>query len=897
MTIEFDKAFHALTGYTPLRWQGRLFMKMSDGRVPKICDLPTGLGKTSVIPVWLIALAAQAQRKELTLPRRLAYIVNRRTVVDQATDLVIGIRDRLLAPKAEHQAVLEAMRHALLSMTASENGPLAVSTLRGGLADNEEWKEDPTRPAIIIGTIDMIGSKLLFSGYGDGRYKRAHHAGLIGQDTLIVHDEAHLTPAFSELLSGIKEYQAKEALPNKVLELSATARDASEAFSLTTEDEADTIVNQRLSASKELRFQEVEEKDAMLSAIAEQSFAHEGKVKKVVVFITSPEDAQKVLKNLEGKLKKEKDRVALLTGTLRGFERDELVSNNKVFRAMLGRDEPEGTVYLVSTSAGEVGIDIDPDALTSDLTTLDAFIQRLGRVNRKGGEGRKATVDVVALKPKEKKAKKKAGSEEESADEPADARTTALLITKEVLQKWATSMEDLCPRNLKMLMGQLDPEVKANAFSPKGAIKPLTDILLDAWALTSISGELPGRSEVAAYLHGVEPSLPETLLVWRSEVEELDKAGLNDEELREWFSTCPVLVREQCKNPSYRVKKTLGDLLKKQQDKAATKAVVLDERGQAKWITLGDIAKAKDDSALRYKTLVLPTALGGLNQHGLLDHTSQGAVKDVGDQDAATDGATRQRWILREDEDGATWTRLTTNEEAEEAPHGMTEKLRIPLAQAAEGTEEGANSWLVLLEDPNAASLGDPERANAEQSLAGHLSAIERYAEKLAEKFGLQDPIKQALILAARWHDLGKARAVWQRYARNSNMTHPLAKARRYCHPRELNGYRHEFGSLVDAQQNEDFKKLDEDTRELVLHLIAAHHGWARPHFERRAWDPQAGLKANERLATEVMQRYGRLQLKYGRWGLAWLESLLRCADIRASQEAVSQPVTEKATA
>jgi len=47
--------------------------------------------------------------------------------------------------------------------------PLAISTLRGELADNREWQTDPARPAIIVGTVDMIGSRLLFSGYGAGR--------------------------------------------------------------------------------------------------------------------------------------------------------------------------------------------------------------------------------------------------------------------------------------------------------------------------------------------------------------------------------------------------------------------------------------------------------------------------------------------------------------------------------------------------------------------------------------------------------------------------------------------------------------------------------------------------------------------------------------------------------
>jgi len=35
-----------------------------------------------------------------------------------------------------------------------------------------------------------------------------------------------------------------------------------------------------------------------------------------------------------------------------------------------------------------------------------------------------------------------------------------------------------------------------------------------------------------------------------------------------------------------------------------------------------------------------------------------------------------------------------------------------------------------------------------------------------------------------------------------------------------------------------------------------------------------------------VMRRFGRLQQRFGRWGLAWLESLLRCADIAASRQA-----------
>ncbi|MGH9340603.1 MAG: hypothetical protein ACRD1R_13675 [Acidobacteriota bacterium] len=56
---KFEVSFHALTGYNPMRWQLRFFKRMLSGDVPQACNLPAGLGKTSVIPIWLIALASQ----------------------------------------------------------------------------------------------------------------------------------------------------------------------------------------------------------------------------------------------------------------------------------------------------------------------------------------------------------------------------------------------------------------------------------------------------------------------------------------------------------------------------------------------------------------------------------------------------------------------------------------------------------------------------------------------------------------------------------------------------------------------------------------------------------------------------------------------------------------------
>ena len=63
-----------------------------------------------------------------------------------------------------------------------------------------------------------------------------------------------------------------------------------------------------------------------------------------------------------------------------------------------------------------------------------------------------------------------------------------------------------------------------------------------------------------------------------------------------------------------------------------------------------------------------------------------------------------------------------------------------------------------------------------------------------------------------------------------------------------------------------------------------AHHGRARPHFPvEEAFDSKHKGQATAQLAIETPWRFARLQRKYGRWGLAYIESLVRAADYFAS--------------
>jgi len=888
--LQFDSAFQALTEHSPLRWQRRLFERLRCGEIPDVCDLPTGLGKTSVIPIWTIALARQAQDGAVTLPRRLVYIVNRRTVVDQATSVVERIRQRLLAPDgptwSRHAETLRALGATLQGLTSTRAECLAVSTLRGELADNEEWKADPARPAIIVGTIDMVGSKLLFSGYGDGRYWRAQHAGLLGQDALIVHDEAHLTPAFSDLLHQCAEVQrrAGEPRPIRVMELSATSRNGrTPVFRLESEDEQDQVVLSRLDALKLLRLHKADDglqgkptegARRAMQKVVELSLQHEDAQARVLLYVRSPEVAQKVVAELEDRLgKQERSRIALLTGTIRGQERDRLVSESPVFRAFLDPITPiDQTVYLVSTSAGEVGADIDADHGVCDSTTLDSIIQRLGRINRRGGPGRKAQVDVVL------------SMLDQSKDHSPSEIEEAISSTEAILTDWAGRSNgtiDASLRGLRALLDNLAEKLREKAFAPKPPTLALSDILLDAWSLTTVNQDMPGRPEVAAYLHGLTRDPPETFVAWRQEVALLHESEVDRDSLADWFQACRIEARERLRDRTDRVKKMLGELLKarRRTDECADFPVVLlNERGEADWSRLSRIVDR--EFKLAYRTVVLPAEVGGLNEHGALDPNALAAATDVADREQP--GQRRQRWLLSEGRGGPRYERLVRSEASEVPQPGLRERERMVLHLPEEGADEDGDArYLVLLAEQSQSAIERAETASTRQTLPVHLDRIAGDMNRISQALGLDGELSEALELAARWHDRGKSRPVWQRYACNDDLVTPLAKSTRYLHGRALGGYRHELGSLLEATA--DSQIGNHPRRDLILHLIAAHHGWGRPHFEANAWDNTHSTAENEDAVAEAMRRFGHLQQHFGRWGLAWLEALVRCADIAAS--------------
>ncbi|MBV8817667.1 MAG: hypothetical protein JO022_04865, partial [Acidobacteriaceae bacterium] len=204
---DFPAFFRACWGYDPFPWEESLARSVSDGRWPGALSLPTSAGKTAVIDIAIFAFACRIPNAA----RRIFFVVDRRVVVDEATDRAREIADALRDPEAylqrrwphrpdEEQAksreILQRVAQSLLTAGGTDT-PLVVAGLRGGILHDDAWCRHPAQPAVCCTTVDQLGSRMLFRGY-TVRSPRSWpiHAGLVANDALIVVDEAHCSTPF-----------------------------------------------------------------------------------------------------------------------------------------------------------------------------------------------------------------------------------------------------------------------------------------------------------------------------------------------------------------------------------------------------------------------------------------------------------------------------------------------------------------------------------------------------------------------------------------------------------------------------------------------------------------------------------------------------------------------------
>jgi CRISPR-associated endonuclease/helicase Cas3 len=934
--IEFDKAIFALTGNEPFPWQRELLAFFRNGVVERSLDIPTGLGKTAVMALWLAARAQGA-----ALPRRLVYVVDRRAVVDQATEVAEGLRKKV----SENPELSAAL--------GLETRSLPISTLRGQHVDNKRWLEDPTSPAIIVGTVDMIGSRLLFEGYGTSRKMRPYHAGLLGADTLVVLDEAHLVPAFEMLLETVAEggaaFGPREATlreivpPFKLLSLSATGRTrTSKAFGLTDADLKHPKVRQRLDALKRLTMIPLEDQKKLADALAEEAWKLTGNgatPARVIVFCDKREDAAAAKAAIEdlanGNKKKGVAPVAihrqLFVGGRRVFDREGLAAWLKNHGFLAGTNEkPAEPTFIFATSAGEVGVDLDADHMVCDLVTWERMVQRLGRVNRRG-EGDARVIVVVEPEPKPKKAVQdalaKTSSERTAKESAAIAKFEAALENARAIGKPLGFLPrkqealDASPgaiREMK-LKTENDPNLRAildAATSPVPLRPALSRALVDAWSMSSLKVHT-GRPKIDPWLRGwIENDPPQTSIVWRThlpvrspEPETRKAIDAWYKEIEAFFEAAPPHASECLETEMFRVvewlehrasallKASKGERSTERSDQTNDHTPCLRRNDVAaiaftpaadirKVLKLGDFVFDSDDKKANEKersalernlagaTLVIDSRIAGLRD-GLLDPKEESLPRTVDDGDS---------WLSATDNEPVVRFRLRVRNADTELPHQDKSRWRQRLRFATELSDEGEPRRLLIVEKwLHDAATEDDRSAGHLQLLEMHQQWAEARARDIAQRLGLAKDYTEMLAIAARLHDEGKKAKRWQR-AFNAPAGGLYAKTPGPLNVALLDGYRHEFGSLPVAEKDAGFQALSPDLRDLGLHLIAAHHGFARPVIGIGGGE-DAPPSALEERAREVALRFARLQKRWGPWGLTWWESLLRAADQQASRD------------
>ncbi len=889
------KLFEPMTRNPPFPWQERLYKLFEQDEIPSSLDIPTGLGKTSVIPLWLLARAVGAP-----IPRRLVYVVDRRAVIDQSTQIAEELRSWVLDnPELQQKLGLE-------------NGKLPISTLRGQHVDNREWLEDPSATAIIVGTVDLVGSRLLFEGYRCSRKMRSYHAGMLGSDCLFVLDEAHLVPAFERLLDRIvrngadfaprPEAKLAQPPPNRLLSLSATGRShGGTSFGLDDNDLQHPVVSKRLGATKRLTLERLGEKDNFPEIVAERAWQlseHGALPIRCLVFTNSRQDADKALKHLQklaGLTRMKKGQlpaadVELLVGGRRIFERTASAKRLEGLGFLAGKSTPNNRpAFLFATSAGEVGIDLDADHMICDLVEWERMIQRLGRVNRRGD----GDATVIVFRTSEPKLTKK--------NEQVVEKWHKLDRPFEYLPHLDDGSYNGSPGALRDLQTRAaEDHLLESVLLDASTTAPLFPLLdratLESWSMTSLANHT-GRPKIAPWLRGWIKDFPQTSVLWRGHLPLVEEDyALNKRARKRFFQAAPPHLSElldtetkkvmtwidkQCKALIKEIAKnnTPEEKTEKKLTVGTIVAFILSNDGEAKAWTLQELSERPKNlfRELSGATLIVDARFSGLSEGLLVSGSKEvAAVADTGWPNQGDDGDTPLvPFRVRRTLDGA-----AVNQNSDSNSEVWRERERFIIERSADGE---AKQWLVVEKRDNDSATDDDRSAGRPQLLDEHQAWTATRAEKLATRLDMPAKAKSILVLAARLHDEGKRGKPWQA-AFSAPTDGDYAKTLGPVNVHALGGYRHEFGSLPYAENEEEVAKLSADDRDLVLHLIASHHGHARPTISTTGDDnaPPSVLKKRER---EVALRFVRLEKTWGPWGLAWWESLLRSADAMASRD------------
>ncbi|HZV06243.1 MAG TPA: type I-U CRISPR-associated helicase/endonuclease Cas3 [Gemmataceae bacterium] len=705
---DFDAFFREVHGYPPFPWQKRLLAHVAArGEWPDMLDLPTGSGKTAAIDIALFHLALQADLgPERRAPVRIAFVVDRRLVVDDAFERADRIaralrwvllhsneaetlKQKLLAEaRSEEIEMLDRVRSDTTTRLVAErlkvlsgDGPSFIARrLRGGIPREDDWARTPSQPTVLCSTVDQVGSRLLFRGYGVSDSMKPVHAGLIGSDCLILLDEAHLAEPFRQTLDWVERYRGEKWRTKKgggpwgFTRLSATSGEKSkDVFSLDDGDRANPILRRRLEAEKpallvapaKSRNETAEAADiddvdggsgSGTKDLARRATVVVNQIKEglkhfkdsksgvrrpaIGVVVNRVARAREVFAQL-GKQFPEKPvggaaeeavpEVVPMIGPARPVDRDDLVEKLKLIRTGESR-ELERPLILVATQCIEAGVDIDLDALITEAAPVDSLRQRFGRLNR-AGRDIKPYAAIVA----------------DGTD--ISARADDPVYGKAIKLAW-DYLGGVATKENSFLSVDFGVE-KMNALTPPDhnalTEKPDAPVLLPAHLdLLSETSPIPAADpDVALYLHGPARQPDSITIVWRADI----RPEWKDQDLVRLLTLVPPRSREAIELPVWTVRRWLQGRGKSAVEVADIPTREPDEEegrgGRLVFRWKGDDARSQWISPSEVRsgdTIIVPAIYGGVDTFGWNPECKE-AAQDVAHK--AAEPFARKKFAVR----------------------------------------------------------------------------------------------------------------------------------------------------------------------------------------------------------------------------------------------------------
>jgi CRISPR-associated endonuclease/helicase Cas3 len=857
---EFSPWFLRISGHAPHAWQTALG---NEGRCSdRLLRIPTGFGKTAgVVLTWLYH---RVSGRDDAWPRRLVFCLPMRALVEQTERAISGWLN-----------------------AAGLHNEVRLHVLMGGVAA-ERWTLDIDKPAILVGTQDMLLSRALNRGYASGRGMWPMEFGSLHQDVLWTLDEVQLMDvglATSGQLSAFRDQDSAREhgrlRPAHTWWMSATLQprwlqsvDRPEPIASKLSIPAEHRKGGLFDVQKRLvRSEHIQGADAIAACAREHHVP--GQVSLVVVNrVTTAIDVYDALVNAfsEGKGKKRERRadapeVELVHSRFRGFERA------KWAERFLRRDAPKPAAgrIIVATQVVEAGVDISARTLVTELAPWSSLVQRFGRTARY--EGETGTAIVAGAVPTDDKSS-------------APYLRTQLLAAEEGVRRLLMREADASPRSLEAFeeeIAKAEPQLLERLY-PYEPLHVLRRRDLDD--LFDTSADLSGADlDVSRFIRSGEER--DVTVFWR--VFTPEKAV---------SLSRPVRRDELCPVP------------------------------------IGDIRAWKGRTyVLDYLDGVWTDRRGRLvpGMTVLLDASEGGYTPERG-------------WALKSI-----------------AVDPVPEVIEEVNALAATSSTEGA-------EDLSAAPW---------KTIATHGREAEECANALCRALKLDDELSRVIVLAARWHDVGKVHEVFQAAIRSENRgsvpigaRRDLAKAptgawRRPPYP-ERPGFRHELASTLAlfellrrteplhpallGRHRELFESigrpidrtdvmehplarevagLSAESFDLMAWLVCTHHGKVRcvwtstPHDQEKGHGgihgvcdgdalpgfvltnskgdilevpsltlslSAAGMGVGDRYGASWGERVAGLRARHGPFTLAFLEAVLRVADWRASMLSTKDP-------